>query len=88
MNKITSEYLESLIVNETFTVLPSGKVVVCELTLVNGFSVRGDAAVVDPANFVLSVGQAISRKRAVDAMWQLEGYLLQQRLFEAQTKQV
>ena len=67
---------------ETYTTLPSGKVMVCELTLRNGFTVRGEAAVVSKANFNEEVGRKISRENARNKVWELEGYLLQQRLYD------
>lgn len=84
MNKVTEELIDSIIKNKTFTLLPSGKVLVCELTLVNGFTVRGDAAVVCKENFNLEIGEKISYENARDKIWQLEGYLLQQKIYEHQ----
>lgn len=81
--RITPEQIDAAIVSETFTVLPSGKVMVCELMLRNGFSVRGEAAVVSRANFKEDIGRQISRDNARNKVWELEGYLLQQRLYEA-----
>jgi hypothetical protein len=78
--RLSPDDIESKIVGETYTVLPSGKVMVCELTLRNGFTVRGDAAVVSRANFNEEIGRKISRANAVQQIWQLEGYLLQERL--------
>lgn len=81
-NRVTLERILGKIKSETYTKLPSGKVLVCELMLENGFSVRGEAAVVDPANYNEEIGRKISRENAVDQMWQLEGYLLQEELFK------
>ena len=78
--RLTPRDIDSVIVGETFTVLPSGKVMVCELTLRNGFTVRGDAAVVSKENFDEEVGRIVSRENARNKVWELEGYLLQQRL--------
>lgn len=72
--------IDSVIAGETFTVLPSGKVMVCELTLRNGFTVRGEAACVSKANFNEEIGKAVSRENARKKVWELEGYLLQERL--------
>lgn len=83
--RLTPTYVEGRIVGETYTVLPSGKVMVCELTLRNGFTVRGEASVVDRANFNEEVGRRISRDNAVRQIWPLEGYLLQQRLYAGGT---
>lgn len=80
-NKVSPEDIQACIVSETFTTLPSGKVIICELTLRNGFTVIGKSAVVDRKNFDVFKGMEISRKRAVDEIWQLEGYLVQEELY-------
>lgn len=72
--------IDAAIVGETFTTLPSGKVMICELTLRNGFTVRGEAATVSKENFDEQIGQHISRENARSKVWELEGYLLQERL--------
>jgi hypothetical protein len=79
--RLTPEKIEAAIVGETFTTLPSGKVMVCELTLRNGFTVRGDAAVVSKANFNEEIGRKVSRENAKKKVWELEGYLLQEDLY-------
>lgn len=80
--RLTPALIDGCIVNASYTVLPSGKVMVCELTLVNGFTVRGEAATVSKENFNLEIGETISYKNAREKIWELEGYLLQQRLYE------
>jgi hypothetical protein len=47
------------------------------LTLKNGFEVVGTSACVDPANYKQEVGAEYARKRALDKVWELEGYKLQ-----------
>lgn len=69
--------IDSVIVSETFTVMPSGKSMVCELTLASGFTVRGESACVSVANFDEEIGQKISRENARNKVWELEGYRLQ-----------
>ena len=81
--RLTPQDVDDAIKGETYTTLPSGKVMVCELTLRNGFTVRGEAAVVSRANFNADIGMKISRENARNKIWELEGYLLQQSLFEA-----
>lgn len=83
--RITPQHIDRIIRSETFTVLPSGKVTVCELTLWNGFTVRGESAVVSIANFDREIGECVSRNNARIKVRELEGYLLQQRLFEQTT---
>lgn len=85
--RLTPSDIDATIVSETFTILPSGKVMVCELTLRNGFTVRGEAATVSKANFNEEIGRSISRENAREKVWELEGYLLQERLSTAITKE-
>lgn len=79
--RLSPENIDSIIVNETYTVLPSGKAMVCELTLKNGFTVRGESACVSKTNFNVEIGKKISREEARNKIWQLEGYLLQEKLY-------
>ncbi len=81
--RLTPTNIDEKIKSATYTILPSGKVMVCELLLINGFSVRGEASVVSKANFDYEIGQEISYKNAREKIWQLEGYLLQDKLFNS-----
>lgn len=78
--RVTMEMVNEQIVGETYTVLPSGRVIVCELTLKNGFTVRGESAVVFIENNVPQTGREIARKKAADQIWQLLGYELRTKL--------
>lgn len=80
--RLSPEDIDRVIVGETFTTMPSGKCVVCELMLANGFTVRGECATVSIENFDEEVAQRISRDRARQKVWELEGYLLQERLHQ------
>jgi len=78
--RLSPQSIDAVIVGKTFTVLPSGKCMVCELTLRNGFTVRGESSCVSKENFDQGIGEDISFNNARDKIWQLEGYLLQERL--------
>ena len=80
--RLSPEKIDAVIAGATYTTLPSGKAMICELTLINGFTVRGESAVVSKANFNEEIGRKIAYQRARDMVWGFEGYLLQQRLFE------
>ena len=81
--RLTPEDISDVIVSESFTVLPSGKAMVCELILKNGFSVRGESSCVSKENFNFEIGKKLSREEARDKVWMLEGYLLQEELFQS-----
>lgn len=80
--KVTKDSIEARIGAVDFFVLPNSTVTVCNITMVNGFSVRGEAACVDPRNFNMEIGREIARRNAFDKLWQLEGYLLAERRFQ------
>lgn len=71
--------INRVIVGKTFTMLPSGKCMICELTLENGFTVTGESSCVSKENFDQQIGEDISYENARNKIWLLEGYLLQQR---------
>jgi len=77
--RLTPTDIDAKIRNVTYTKLPSGKCMVCEITLQNGYTVRGEAACVSPENFDQEIGESVSFKEARNKIWQLEGYLLQER---------
>lgn len=79
--RLTPELIDSVIVGETYTVLPSKRTMICELTLKNGFTVRGESSCVSIENFNQELGEKISKADARDKLWQLEGYLLKERLY-------
>ena len=56
---------------------------VCVLTLRNGFTVTGESACASPENYNEEIGNKIARENARAKIWVLEGYLLQQKLYEA-----
>lgn len=80
--KVTLERIQSKIKGVTYTTLPSGKVMICEITLENGFTVQGEAGVVDKANFVQELGEKYSYEKALDKIWMIEGYLMQEHMFQ------
>lgn len=82
-NTVTLDRVLDQIVEESYTILPSGKMVVCELILRNGFAVIGESGKVDKSDFDPEIGKVISRQRAINKIWELEGYALQERLFNA-----
>jgi len=80
--KVSYDDVLAEIVDETYTVLPSGRVTVCELTLKNGFNVRGESAVVFIENNVPEIGRKVAREKAIDQIWQLLGFRLRDKWFE------
>lgn len=78
--KLTQDNIDSVIAAED-SLRAGKKTTVVILTLVNGFEVIGTAACVTPEDYNHEIGVGIARKRAIDKVWELEGYLLQARNF-------
>ena len=80
--KVTKEYIESRIKHVTYHML-SGTVTLCNIALDNGYSVRGESACVDPANYRQDIGEKIAHDNAFDKLWPLFGFLLAEKRFAA-----
>ena len=81
-NKVSLSDMMAKIKSTTYTILPNGKTTVCQLILENGFSIEGQSACVDIANYNQALGEKYAFENAVDKMWQLEGYLLTEKLYQ------
>lgn len=55
----------------------------CVLVLKNGFTVTGESACASPENFDAEIGRKIARENARNKIWQLEGYLLKEKLSQS-----
>ena len=78
--RLTPDHIDATIVREQYHVFANSYTTICELTLLNGFSVVGTSACASPENFDESIGRKIARSKARDQIWVLEGYLLKDRL--------
>lgn len=72
--RVTKDRIESRIEKTEF--IHHGLLTLCVLTLVNGFTVTGESACVDPGNYNADIGERVAKDNAVDKIWPLEGYLL------------
>ena len=79
--RLTPDHIDSVIVDETYTNLPDGRTVICQLTLKNGYTIDGKSACVSKENFNQEIGNKIARQNAREKIWELEGYLLKEKLF-------
>jgi hypothetical protein len=82
-NRVTVAEMQAKVKSSTYTRLPDSTTTVCQITLENGYTLVGTSACVDPANFNQAIGEKIAYDNAFEKLWDLEGYLLKQRRFEA-----
>lgn len=81
--RITPEIIDQSIKSAQYHVFPGTTTTVCLLKLINGFTVVGESACASVENFDEELGRKIAFDNARNKIWQLEGYLLRQTLFEA-----
>ena len=75
-NAITMAEAEDAIFAESYTVLPSGRAIVCQLTLSAGHTEEGISHVIDAENFNLKKGREAARRKAMDGVFR---YLAQRK---------
>lgn len=73
--RVTKEYIESRIGGTEFHRLGE-TVTVCQITLDNGYSVRGESACVNPENYNQQIGEKIAFDNAFRQLWPLFGFML------------
>lgn len=69
-NKLSPDFIGSLVLEgevKHFQLTPTMRV--CVITLPSGHEVLGKAQVLDPANDVESIGQAVAYDNAVNELW-------------------
>jgi hypothetical protein len=78
--RLTPEAIDAKIAGAEYHVF-GGVMTVCVLTLQNGYMVTGESACASPENFDQEIGRKISHSNARSKIWQIEGYLLRERLW-------
>ena len=62
---------------------PTGTLTIAILTLTNGYTVTGESACLNPADFDADMGKKIAYENAEEKIWLLEGYLRKEAAFQA-----
>ena len=57
-----------------------GVLTICLIKTSSGFILTGESACVSPANFNQALGEKYAYERAINKLWELEGYLLRDTL--------
>lgn len=84
--RVTLEQVNEVIASESYlhpSVAPT--LTICVLALKNGFTVTGESACADPANFNLELGKRIAKDNAIKKIWPLLGYELRTKLAQTPT---
>lgn len=74
--------INNAIKNIQYHMFSDTTVIVCCITLQNGYAVTGEAACADPRNFDPEIGRQIAFNNAKNKIWSLLGYVLRSELIE------
>lgn len=80
--RIKPDMITDVIMDTDYRVFPGTTLTICCLTLRNGFTVTGESACASLENFDQEIGRKIAFDNARQKIWQLEGYLLRQKIYE------
>lgn len=80
--RVTPEMVYATIVSKSFTALPSGKSMVCEIVLEDGWVCHGIATVVSKENYKTDIAEGISYEKARSEAFKHTASILQFKLFE------
>lgn len=78
--RLSPTMISETIISEQFYIFPGTTTTICCLTLRNGYNVIGTSAAASPENFDEAIGKRIARDNARNQIWELEGYLLKDKL--------
>lgn len=73
---LTENEIEDAVQEEMYLTV-GRKTTVCCLTLKNGFEIIGSSGCVNPYDYDIEVGKKYARKRAIDKVWELMGFMQQ-----------
>ena len=74
--RVTLDMILQSIEEESYFHIPGTTITICVLTLKNGYTLTGQSACVDPANYNEELGNKIARQKAIDSAWALFGFQL------------
>jgi hypothetical protein len=80
--KLTPEDIDAQIMFVDYHTFEDTCLTVCCITLKNGYNVIGKSGCIDPEAFDEQIGRQIARENAVQEIWQLEGYLLKECIYQ------
>ena len=82
-DRLTPDDIANAIVKVDYHAIPDTSILICVITLKNGAKVVGkNYGSINSSNYSLELARDMAYKEAVEKVWELEGYLLRQRLYE------
>jgi len=73
--------IQDRVAKVSYHLMPGTTTTFCQVDMVNGYTIWGMSACVDPTKYNQALGEKYSFEDALNKAWPLEGYLLAERLF-------
>lgn len=86
--RVTEQDILNKIIDKTFTLMPSGRTIICEITMTNGFTFQGKCTPVVVDEKSTLIAQAKALVDAVHNAWPYYGFLLREELYRAELARV
>lgn len=86
--KVTEESIKAKIKKASYlshTAETGGVLTICIIEMENGFMVQGVSAAADPRNHKQEIGESFAFNNALKQLWVLEGYLLRDSIYHAES---
>lgn len=80
--RMTSDFVEKLIGHTAFQLLPDGRSTVCQITLVNGFTLSGISSFIDTGNYDEEVGRSRAYEKAMQKVRDAAALLFAEQQYE------
>lgn len=81
--RLTPAHIDGVIRDVVYHTFEGTTLTTCVMTLRNGYTVTGESAAASLENFDKEIGRKIAYANAREKIWALEGYLLKEKLYQA-----
>lgn len=82
-SSVTLTDITARVIETIYSVLPGTTTTICQLRMVNNYTVLGTSACVDPTKYNQALGEKYAYEDAINKCWPLEGYLLAERRYQS-----
>lgn len=80
--RVTNDFIESIVGHIAYELLPSGHATVCQITLINGYTVEAISSVMSRENYDEEVGRIRAYEKAIEKVKDAAALLITERMYQ------
>lgn len=84
--RTTLEEIDAAIRKVEYLKMPDGRTIICQITMDNGFTIRGESSCVSRKYFNAKTGERLAFEAARDKVWCYVGFRMHERLHQVRMK--